>query len=143
MTGEQAFKVGFLLKCAEDGCSKEQIHRRIERAAGMTKAADSASGGLATSATDKALNWAGSFIPDGSSMRKLIAEWGLPKALTALAVGPPAIGGLTGYAIANARGSSYTPEDASRDEELSNYYEEINRMRQIERQQKERQKLLS
>ena len=117
MNAKDAFKVGFLLKCASDGCDTiEKIQARIDATRILSKQADY---GLDT-------------------IRNAISSI-VPQMATAAIAAPPVIGGLAGYALANATGESYTPKDALHDEELSNLVVNSKKLEELIAQRKKRE----
>jgi hypothetical protein len=108
MTNQEAFKVGFLMKCAEHGLTAEETDMVIKRGAAMVKLAGV---GSVAAATAKAGGKAAGTI--GSALLNKLWWMGI--------VGPPVIGGLTGYALSGAGSAPYDMEEAKRQEELAEY----------------------
>lgn len=106
LTPVEAFKVGFLLKCAEDGLTPEQILARVrDMRSGLTKQA--VIGGLIDRALDA-----------GSGIAKSVASYGIPAALIA----PPAIGALGGYALSKATDIDDTDVSGIKNQEVVDEY---------------------
>lgn len=106
LTPSEAFKVGFLLKCAEDGLTPEQILARVrEMRTGLSKQA--VIGGL----LDKALD-------AGGGIAKSMASYGIPAAIIA----PPAIGALGGYALSKATDIDDTDVNGIKNQEVVDEY---------------------
>jgi len=106
MTKQEAFKIGFLAKCAELGLSASEVEERIKRADAMVKMA----------------KWAAN-----------IPGW-LTKALLLGAVVPPVAGAVGGYTLAQAHDRPYSKEMARKDEELAEYYRAMDQLQRARRQ---------
>lgn len=87
LTPQEAFKVGFLARCASDGLSAEQIARSCKVAADLMR--KQAIFGAET---------AGAIAGKGMEALGGLAHYGIPAALIA----PPVLGGLAGYGLAKA-----------------------------------------
>jgi hypothetical protein len=103
MTPKEAFKVGFLHKCAADGLTKEETlerarNMRMAKVAFFGAAANAAGGAAATLGTGA---WKG--------------------LLTALLLGPPIAGLAGGYGLAQAKDQTYSKDDAKKRELLAAY----------------------
>lgn len=83
LTPRDAFKVGFLRRCIEDGLSIEQAHERVKVA--LDKLA--LFGELAKGVTEA-----------GGKLLDTGINWGVPLALA----GPPVLGGVAGYGLSKA-----------------------------------------
>jgi len=105
MNTKEAFKVGFLHKCAEDGLTPEQTFARAKKATAMMKVAG-AGAELLGGAKD-VVGGAGS----------LLWRLGLPAAL----LGPPAVGALGGYGIAQLGEETFDAEEAKKRELVAAY----------------------
>lgn len=101
MTDKEAFKFGFLLRCAQEGLTPEETRQRIEKTAALKRA---------------------DFDPL-AAMRSV----GKGALLTAL-VAPPAVGALGGYALATAHDDNYDVDEAKKEEELAEYYRAIDQL---------------
>jgi len=110
LSPQESFRMGFLLRCAEEGCNTEEIKERVKYAAG----------GLG--ATLKALfaNWA-----------KLPAHAAIGGLGTALVAGP-----AIGYGAAKLQGSNVDPEEVNQ-QELINAYKLQTAMAQQRAKQRE------
>jgi hypothetical protein len=106
MTKQEAFKIGFLMKCAEEGLTPKETEERIKRAHAMVKMA----------------NW--------KDMLARIAKYGLGIGLIA----PPVLGGIGGYALAQGHERPYSKAMARKDEELAEYYRAIDQLERARRQ---------
>ena len=124
MTPAEAFKFGFLAKCAADGCSPEEITSRIQTASMQKQAI----GGLGIKDALGYLGSAAGAIGSAGST-----------ALTAALVAPPVLGGLGGYALAKANTDDYDPKEAVKREEIENYYRAIQQLAQAKKRQKQLQ----
>lgn len=106
LTAKEAFKIGFLAKCAEDGLTPDQMLARVKAAkdafekrafiGGLLGSAAGAVGGAA----------------------KTVAGYGIPLALAA----PPILGGLAGYGLAKATDVDDTDVDDIKNRELVEEY---------------------
>lgn len=110
MEAREAFKMGFLLRCAEERLDPAQVRERVKRAGQF---GDAVGGALSL----------------GTGV--------FTKLLPALAVGGGALTGLTGgHALAKLQDPGYDPEEINRQELLATYdtladeLEERQRMRQ-------------
>lgn len=119
MTPKEAFKIGFLEKCAEDGCTNEEIMQRISHAKFFIKSAGpvldkvgGAVGGAARGTLDAFRNT-------------------LPWALLL----PPAIGLGGGALLARAQDDAYDSEEARKREELAEYHRAIERLSKLRARQ--------
>lgn len=122
MTPEQAFKVGFLFRCAAEGLSKEQTHQRIKQATHdiqskvLTKVAalPLLIGGLGA--------LAGGTMALGAQTLKLVPSVAGPAAAVALTA-PVLAGAATGYTAAQLTNSDSKDalEEAKQDELTSEY----------------------
>lgn len=111
MSPREAFKVGFLLWCADRGFTPEQTRDFVKHAKSATKVAW----------------WLGSPV-------KTILSVGGPLAGLAVLAGigtPVAVGGLAGHGLAKAIDNTKTIEEVKADEILAEYQRLIN---QAERQ---------
>lgn len=103
LTPQENFRLGFLMRCAEEGCDAEEIAGRVKVAKALTKFAS---------------------IKD-----TLSSAWGVGKAIatlpihvTALGLGASALaGGGVGYGLAKAQNTDVDPEEAKRQELISAY----------------------
>lgn len=81
LTPREAFKVGFLSRCVEDGLTLEQAHERVkiasEKLAGLT-------------------DIPGKILDLGKPVVSSALSWGIPLGLAA----PPIAGGIAGYMAA-------------------------------------------
>jgi len=111
MTPQESYRVGFLLRCAEEGLSEAQTAARVKQAAITDKSALFGAG-AAASGGKKVL---------GDIYRKL-QFLGL--------AGPPLLGVLGGYTLAKARDDMFDIDEAKREEELSEYQQAIARLKQ-------------
>lgn len=113
MTDEQAFKVGFLARCAHDRLGPVQTqasvraaHRLLEKYALLDKVWDLGKGLV------------GHGLDAGKSIAEHTLGYGVPLALAA----PPVLGGLAGYGLARATDIDDTDVDDVRDREVSDEY---------------------
>ena len=103
MTPKEAFKVGFLHKCAEDGLTRGETLERI-RNMRMAKSAF-------LGATGRAVGGAAGGIA-GAGFKSLLA---------ALLLGPPVAGLAGGYGLAQAKDETFSKDDARKRELLAAY----------------------
>ena len=107
MTDKEAFKIGFLMKCAEEGLTPSQVESRITDSVAIIKKAETNAWDVLKTVTGKA--------------------W--PLALAA----PWVAGGLGGYALSQAGDEMYSVEEAKKREELAEYYRAIDQLKRAER----------
>ena len=100
LTPREAFKVGFLARCAEEGLSADQIADRVKFA--LDKFA-----GLLDTVTGSA-----------SNLGSAALSTGLPLALLA----PVALGGIAGYGLSRATDIDDTDVDEIKNQELLDTY---------------------
>jgi len=106
MTPKDAFKVGFLHKCAADGLSSEEVLERIRNAKLLHKmGANTALGSI----TSKAWN----------------TLWPL------MLLGPPAAGVAGGYALASAQDDTYDKDELRKKEEIAEYHRAVARLQRV------------
>lgn len=127
LTTQEAFKVGFLLKCAEEGLEPHQMLELVQQIrAGITKEA------FLSGALDKAVDAAG-------GVAKSVASYGIPMALAA----PPALGALGGYALSKATDVDDTDVAAIKNQEVVDEYkrqaDKLRRQKAIRDYQQKRQ----
>lgn len=109
LSTRDAFKVGFLAKCAEQGLSPEQMLARVEQATTLLKQATVT--GMVGTLGSKLIDvlrgiGAGTF------------EYGVPVALAA----PPILGGMAGYGLARATDIDDTDVGEVKDREVIDEY---------------------
>lgn len=121
MTPREAFKAGFLGRCIEAGLSVAEMRDMVKQS--MDKMALTPAD-MAWNATKATLTGTKDL---GTEALKLLGNWGIPLALAA----PPALGGLTGYALAKARDTGTADAEEIQSQELSDEYR-----RQAERLQR-------
>lgn len=104
LTNRQAFKVGFLLRCADEGLSSEEVKNRIEKAAML-------------------------FEKEADSKPGLLADAGKSALMAAIAVGAglPIGAGLIGGTLAANLTSNPIDEEDVRKKELINEYKRLAR----------------
>jgi hypothetical protein len=109
MTTQEAFKIGFLTKCAELGLTAEETTERIKQAHARVKMAQ----------------W-GKFLAS-------LPGW-LTKGLMVGAIVPPVAGAVGGYAMSQAHDRPYSKDMARKDEELAEYYRAMDQLARARRQ---------
>ena len=117
MTPRQAFKLGFRVKCAEDGLSPDETLARINHAKLMLPAPE-----LQKSAE----GWTDQ-VP-GLNAAASAAKW------SAL-LGPPIAGVVGGKLLSDATGSNYDVGEAKKREELAEYQRALKAMQQLHAKQ--------
>lgn len=108
MDDKDAFKFGFLLRCAQEGLTPQQTRERIEKTAALSK--------------------------EGWNPLKPVGTLGRGALLAAL-VGPPVLGTLGGYTLATTSDDSYDIDEAKKEEELAEYYRAIDQLARSRRVQ--------
>lgn len=125
LTAREAFKVGYLKRCAVDGLSPEQTSQSVKTAAEKL----SFLGGLMDKGWDLAKGVGGAAV-----------GYGLPLALAA----PPIAGGLAGYGLAKATDWDDTDiadvQDGEILDELRRQTQDLQRRRQVMDYQKATQR---
>lgn len=113
MTPEDAYKVGFLLRCADEGLTQDEILVRVRQARGISKEALWPSVAAAT----------GSGVANMGG-RAMAAVPSLLQAGTVLGLGLPLAGGAAaGYTLAKATNNNKNDvEEAKQDEIEGEYY---------------------
>lgn len=110
LDAQQAFKVGFLTRCVQDGLNPEQMLERVKQAQDMLEKRA----------------FLGSLLNLGGSVGKGLASYGIPAALAA----PPILGGLGGYALAKATDVDDTDVEEIKNRELvAEYQRQAERLR--------------
>ena len=113
LTPKEAFKIGFLSRCVEDGLSLEQAHDRVKMATDLLQ--KQAGVGEVISKTlelpGKALDMAKPVLGAG-------LNWGIPLALAA----PPILGGVAGYTLGKMGDVDDTDVDEIKKRELIESY---------------------
>ena len=105
LSARDAFKVGFLARCAADGLSSAQITERVKLAFDLP--------GLST------LNTViGKTMDAGQGLGNFAVGWGAPAA----ALAPVAVGGMAGYGLAKATDIDDTDVADIKDQEVLNEY---------------------
>lgn len=106
LTPQEAFKVGFLARCARDGLTPPQMLARVKLAGDLLEK-HAVLGGLMGGAAGAA-----------GGVANRVAGLGIPLALAA----PPIVGGLGGYALARMTDVDDTDVDAIKNQELVDEY---------------------
>jgi hypothetical protein len=112
----EAFKVAFLMRCADEGLSIEQTHQRVKTA-------------LAKARSEKRA-FIGSTLSGIGDLAGGLAQWGKPLMLTGLAL-PVAAGVMGGKILADAKKDPMTVDEAKTDEELSEIQRLTDRARRL------------
>lgn len=107
LTPREAFKAGFLTRCASDGMTPEQMLGAVKLAAEMFEKR-AVVGTVVGQGIDAAKGLAGGLL-----------RMGVPLAIAA----PPILGGLGGYALAKATDIDDTDVEAIKNRELVDEYE--------------------
>jgi hypothetical protein len=120
----EAFKVGFLARCAEHGMTRSEIRQAVKTALDKLASGSGILGGLASAAGHI-----------GSS----VANIGIPLALVA----PPVLGGIGGAMAANATDINDTDVKDIQDKEVLDTYRQetakLKRQRQVRQYRKANQ----
>lgn len=116
MSPTEAFKVAFLMRCADEGLTIEQTHQRVKTALARVRSEKRAFIG-------STLGGAGQFMSGAAALGK-------PLLLTGLAL--PAMAGIMGgKLLADAKKDSMTVDEAKTDEELSEIQRLTDRARRL------------
>lgn len=132
MTAKEQFRVGFLMRCAEEGCTVDDIRQRVKYAATLAPAAGGflTGGGLAAGlGTGEAAKQLPSLV--GDYFKSPIAT-----AAAMIAAGAGA-GGLAGAGLGAMTSSDVNPEELKQKELLQAYKAQADRLRQLAATQKQ------
>jgi len=110
LTPKEAFKVGFLSRCVEDGLSLEQTHARVKQAMDMLQ--------KRAGVTDTLLSVPGKALDLAKPVMGAGLNWGIPLALAA----PPIVGGIAGYSLGKMGDVDDTDVDEIKKRELIEAY---------------------
>lgn len=116
LTPREAFKAGFLLKCAELGLSGNEAEALVKSAHVAVK--QGFLGSLLSGAKDVGSAAAGL----GTGLASGIANWGIVPALAAGIVAPPAIGAGVGYGLGRLTDIDDEDVDSIKQQELIDEY---------------------
>lgn len=151
MTPKEAFKIGFLQKCAADGLTQEETLRRIVHAKFMLKTSGFGSSSLAAlKASAGHLGGAGVGAAGGAGYGALTGGspvtggligagiggalgFGVLKALLMLA--PPLAGIGAGAVLAKVQDDTYDKDEARKREEISEYRRAVERLQRLQSRQ--------
>ncbi len=129
LTPKQAFVVGFMRRCIDDGLSAAEMEGRVKQAEDLLA-------GALKSALDKGAGLLGDVVGAAGG----VASTALPLALAA----PPLLGGLAGYTAARMGDIDDTDVDDVRQQELKDTYkleaEKLRRQKAFRDLQKSRQR---
>lgn len=119
MTPREAFKLGFLQKCAADGLSREETLERIRHArlALMAPPAEKAAA-------------VEDYVPGVEAIKSLLGKAFWPAMLA-----PPLLGIGAGALASDATSSNYDPAEAKKREELAEYQRALKAMQQVHARQ--------
>ena len=117
MTEKEAFKIGFLLKCAAEGLTVEQVESRIQQRASSIKKEADLLGGIATLAGR------------GLSLAGTVAD----KAFWPAMLAPPLLGIAGAYGLSRAQDDTYDVDEAKKREEIAAYRRAIDQLKRSRR----------
>ena len=117
MTEKEAFKIGFLLKCAEDGLTVDQVESRIQQRASSIKK-EAGGWDLAKSVLGGGINLAGKV---------------LDKAFWPAVIAPPLLGIAGAYGLSRAQDDTYDVDEAKKREEIAAYRRAIDQLNRSRR----------
>ena len=151
MTPQEAYKIGFLHKCAEDGLTVEEALQRVRTAAALVKAAavkdwlpknsgQTGLGALIGGAIGGGDGGGLAGTAAGAATGGAIGATGLPAAtlkalLPLLILGPPAAGMAAGYGMSQASDDTFDDEDMRKRELMSAYEQATDQMKRTKRLQ--------
>lgn len=110
LTPQEAFRCGFLLRCADEGLGAAEIEARVKLAgefAGQVKQAE--------------------------NPLTAIGKWLLNMGVVGMAAAPMAAGGAAGYGLAKLTEDKTTPEEVQRRELIAAYQQQADRLRRTAR----------
>jgi len=117
MTEKEAFKIGFLLKCAEDGLTVEQVESRIQQRASLFKK-EAGPWDTFTSILSRGVDAAGA-----------VAD----KAFWPAVIAPPLLGIAGAYGLSRAQDDTYDVDEAKKREEIAAYRRAIDQLNRSRR----------
>ena len=123
MTDKEAFKIGFLMKCAEEGLTPSQVEERITHRVEMIKKAES------VAMVKKADSNSPGLVGTGWDVLKTMLGHAWPLAVAA----PWVAGGVGGYALSKAQDDVYDVDEAKKREEIAEYYRAIDQLNRASR----------
>lgn len=136
MTNKEAFLLGFLAKCAEEGLTPEEVEQRAMHKVAMMKVAIlGAAMNAATSAVKGVAGTGKDIVGAGLSTAKDVAGGVANVALPLLVAGPPIAGAGVGYAMSQLEDDNFEVDDAKKDEELAEWNNAIQQLRTLRRLQ--------
>ena len=109
MNSHEAFKIGFLCRCADEGLTPEQTAVRIKQAATLPKQA----------------GWLKDIFSPAAWTARRLGQLAI--------AGPPALVVLGGYALSKAKEDTFDVDEAKRDEELTEYQRAIDQLARSQR----------
>lgn len=142
MTDKDAFKIGFLLQCADEGLTENQIKARVKRASDLVKIAAGESA-AAEAVLPALLSGAGSFLggvanAGASGFNTIMSNVVSPiinHAMMPALLLPPAVGIGAGYLASRVQDDDYDPKAAQKDEELAEYRRAIDQLKRSRKSQ--------
>lgn len=109
LTRNECFRLGFLLRCAEEGCDMDEVAERVKLAHDRTKIA---AGGV--------MDWVAGIVRPLWNTAKTVGKF--PLQLSALGVAGSALTGMAGgYGLAKMQNEQLDPEEAKQQELISIY----------------------
>lgn len=116
MTPAENFKMGFLMRCADEGCNPDEVRMRVKIAK----------------------SWAERIMGLGAAASPLLQYWlTSPLHLQGLGMlGGAGVGAGVGYGLARLQNSDVDVEDAKRNELIEAYRQQADRTRQRLRQRR-------
>lgn len=118
MTPHDAFKLGFLLRCAEEGCTPDEIRGRVKTATLLKQSA----GPAITAGTGIGAKMLAKFKGLGKALPLWAGFTQLPYYATSLGLAASAATGAgAGYGLAKLQNQDVDPEEAKRQELIAAY----------------------
>lgn len=130
MTPQEQFRVGFLLRCAEDGCTMDDVRSRVKTAmdklSSIAPTAASVGTGAGVALGSGAVNAV-------SGAKNLLTDYmKSPLALTGAGIALSAgLGGSIGHGLAKAQSEDIDPQELKRQELLQAFKAHTARIRQL------------
>ena len=115
MTPKEAFKIGFMHKCATDGLTSDQTLERIRHAKAAAVIAAVADGDMTKEG--EGFGIIGELLGGGKDLMSWGWNTAWPLALTA----PPIAGALSGKVLADAQDDTYDEDEARKRELIAAY----------------------
>ena len=119
MTAQEQFRAGFLMRCAEDGCTMDDVRQRVKMANPLLVGAGIAGGQGLVNAFSGAKN----ILYDYMKSPAYVAALGL--------TGATVLGGAAGHTLGKVQSQDADPEEMKKQELLQAYKTQASRIKQL------------